>query len=147
MKGNDLPPTLRRIGELRLAQRRIGEAREKLEQALALGIEVYGRDDHPAIAEALVPLVRTRAAGDAPDEAEALLKRALGIAEKAHGPDHPDVASALHGLGEVAAAGGRTLEARTFLERALEIRRIRLGETHSETRASAVMLAQLEGST
>jgi tetratricopeptide (TPR) repeat protein len=71
------------------------------------------------------------------NEAERLLRRALAIAEKAHGADHPDVAEALHGLGQVLAARGQHDEAQACFDRALDVREKRLGPSHPETRATA----------
>jgi len=144
-KGSEVPPTLRRVGVLRLEQGRLAGAVETLARALALGEEVYGRDDHPAIAETLVPLARARAAGGDPEQAERLLRRALEIAEKAHGPDHPDAAMALHGLGEVLARRGERDEAARCLGRALEIRRAKLGAAHPDTRLTMAARAALDG--
>jgi len=143
-KGSDLPPTLRRIGALRLAEGRLDEAAAMLERSLALGEEVYGRDDHPAIAETLVPLAQTRMAQGDDDAAEDLLRRSLAIAERAHGPDHPDVATALHALGALQARRGARDEAGASFDRALEIRRAKLGMTHPDTRLTAAARAALE---
>jgi tetratricopeptide (TPR) repeat protein len=142
-RSGDVPPTLRRIGVLRLEQGRLDDAVETLTGALDLGVEVYERDDHPGLAETLVALARARTVKGEQNEAERLLRRALAIAEKAHGADHPDVAEALHGLGQVLAARGQHDEAQPCFDRALDVREKRLGPSHPDTRATARARATL----
>ena len=54
--------------------------------------------------------------------AERLFRRALAIAEKAHGPETPQTASALENLADLLAQTGRESAARPLLERAEKIR-------------------------
>lgn len=54
--------------------------------------------------------------------AERLFRRALTIAEKAHGPQSPQTASALENLADLLAQTGRASAARPLLERAEKIR-------------------------
>ena len=55
-------------------------------------------------------------------EAERMFRRALAIAEKAHGPKAPETASALENLADLLAQTGRELAARPLLDRAQKIR-------------------------
>jgi len=54
--------------------------------------------------------------------AERLFRRALAIAEKAHGPETPQTASALENLADLLAQTGRESAARPLLDRAEKIR-------------------------
>jgi tetratricopeptide (TPR) repeat protein len=56
-------------------------------------------------------------------EAEPLLKQALEIRRKIHGPYHPDVATSLNNLGTLYFKEGKYDEAEPLLKQALEIRR------------------------
>ncbi len=57
------------------------------------------------------------------DEAGALLRRALAIQERVHGPVHPAVASALNELGNIASVSGRYRDAEAAFQRMVEIYR------------------------
>ena len=59
--------------------------------------------------------------GDVPG-AEQFFRRALAIAEHAHGPQAPETASALENLADLLAQTGRELAARPLLQRAQQIR-------------------------
>jgi non-specific serine/threonine protein kinase/serine/threonine-protein kinase len=152
----DVPNTLKALGELRRRQGRLDEARASIEQALARQREVF-RVGHPAIGETLVLLADVLAGQRDPAEAERLYREAATIAEKALGPDHPDVARALHGLGAVLAGDhsrstgsnytARRSEALDAVERALAIRVARLGDSHTETRETARLRADLRNAT
>ena len=56
-----------------------------------------------------------------PEEAEALLRRALAIDERILGPDHPAVARDLVNLAVLLQDGGRLAEAEALVRRALAI--------------------------
>jgi len=66
------------------------------------------------------------------DEAERLMKRALAIDEKAHGPDHPNVAIPLNNLALLLKKTNRLQEAEPLMKRALEIWEARFGPAHPE---------------
>ncbi len=54
--------------------------------------------------------------------AERMFRRALAIAEKAHGPQSPETAGALENLADLLEQTGRALAARPLLQRAQQIR-------------------------
>ena len=66
------------------------------------------------------------------EQAEPLLKKALGIREKTLGPDHPDVAEVLHVLATVDLEAGRRAEAEALFRRCLAIREEALGPGHPD---------------
>lgn len=83
------------------------------------------------------------------DDAEPLLRRALGLRQELHGPRHPEPATTLSNLGFLCMRQQRFEAARQHYEQALEIREERLGAEHPETAASlsnlaAVLVRQLE---
>ncbi len=77
------------------------------------------------------------------DEADAVLRRALEIRERALPADHPDVAETAMNLGVVRRYHGRYAEAEPLLRRALEIRRRVLPADHADTADSLNTLGSL----
>lgn len=76
-------------------------------------------------------------------EAEPILKRALGIYEKALGKEHPLTATSLNSLAELYREQGKYAEAEPLHKRALEIREKALGKEHIDTATSLNNLAGL----
>ncbi len=85
---------------------------------------------------ALVDMSRGRYAA-----AEAPLKRALAITEKAVGPDHPNVATALNNLAETYLAQGLFAEAEPLHKRALAILETALGRDNVTVALSLTNIA------
>ena len=140
----DIPQVLDALGELRLRQGRLVDAREALERSRSLEDEALP-PGHPDRVRTSVLLAEVLAAEERPAEAEALLRQALAIAESAHGPDHPDVADALHALGTVLLRRNDE-EAASCLERALAVRRARLGRRHPDALETARVHASVGSS-
>ena len=77
------------------------------------------------------------------DEAEALYRRALAIAEKSLGPDHPDIANRLINLGSLLRDMNRRSEAEPLLRRALKIDEKSFGPVHPNVARDLDSLAGL----
>jgi tetratricopeptide (TPR) repeat protein len=93
-------------------------ARRRAEQALR-GFRVQGNDGGAALA--LMALARTHRAEGRLDEAAALLRKALSIAETALGNGHPTTALALAELARVLQDTGNLAEAEPLMRHALAI--------------------------
>ena len=78
--------------------------------------------DHPLVATSLNNLAELYRVQGKYTEAETLLKRALGIYEKALGPDHPSVAVILKNYAALLRATHRDVEAANMEARADAIR-------------------------
>jgi len=76
-------------------------------------------------------------------EAEALIREALAIVEKAAGRNHPDVSIPLSRLAQLFCEQGRYLEAEPLYERALAIREQALGRYHPSVTVILTNLADL----
>jgi eukaryotic-like serine/threonine-protein kinase len=111
------------------------KARPLLEQALALGRRVGGRE-HPRVAQTLNDLgVLTRMNGNAADSV-AMLEEALALRRRLLGPKHKDIAVTLSELGRSYGAQGDGVRAEALAREALAMRRELLGEHHRETATS-----------
>ena len=64
--------------------------------------------------------------------AELLLKRAIAIDEKVHGPDHPGLATSLNKLATLYQATGRYAQAEPLFQRAIAIGEKTLGPEHPD---------------
>jgi Tetratricopeptide repeat/Domain of unknown function (DUF4062) len=77
------------------------------------------------------------------DEAEPLMRRALGIDEASYGNDHPDVATDLNNLAGLLRATNRLGEAEPLMRRALGIDEASYGNDHPRVAIPLNNLAQL----
>jgi tetratricopeptide (TPR) repeat protein len=75
--------------------------------------------------------------------AEPLIRRALGIGERSHGPDHPHVATYLSNLANLLRATGRMSEAEPLIRRALAIDERSYGPDHPDVARDLNDLAEL----
>jgi tetratricopeptide (TPR) repeat protein len=76
-------------------------------------------------------------------QADALLREALALQEKALGPNHPEVGTTLNNLGSELLAKGKLLEAETVQRRSLRILEATLGPRHVRTGLSASNLGDI----
>ena len=111
---------LDRAGTYLQVRARPADARELLEQALAITEAAYG-PDHPDVAARLSNLALILRDLGLAGEAWPVAERALAIDEAAYGPDHPDVAILLGNLALILQDLGLAGEARSLAERALAI--------------------------
>lgn len=98
-------------------------------------------DDEDLLDDAGVALKK----GGRYQEAEVLLKRALGIREKVFGADHPDVAESLNNLGELYRVMGRHEDSERLHKRALGIWVHSRGSRHPDVATSLSNLGALYG--
>jgi TonB family protein len=108
--------------------------RESAEEALSNALRASdGLADVPAQhATALIELGVLREEIGCHQEAEALLRRALDVGERALGPDDPGLVRALTSLGAVLVARGAPEEAEPLLTRALAISESHFGPDHPD---------------
>jgi serine/threonine protein kinase/tetratricopeptide (TPR) repeat protein len=78
------------------------------------------------------------------DDAEALIREALGIRERAFGPTSLEVALSLRSLGLLLRERGNVVDAADLLARALALHRERADETHTDVAATANDLASVQ---
>jgi serine/threonine-protein kinase len=120
---------LNNLGVVLWSMGRYEEARERIEQSLALREKVLP-PDHTDVADSLGNLGVVLWEMGRYEEARVKQERVLAIREKVLGPEHPSVAETLGNLGTVASKQGRYEDARALLERALAIREKALGPEH-----------------
>jgi tetratricopeptide (TPR) repeat protein len=111
---------LDRAGTYLQVHARLADARDLLEQALAITEDAYG-PDHPEVAARLNNLALILRGLGLAGQARPLAERALAIDEAAYGPDHPDVATDLGNLALILQDLGLAGDARPVAERALAI--------------------------
>jgi serine/threonine-protein kinase len=112
--------TLNNLGCLMLDQGRYEEARQWLEQAVALQERAQGPEDTD-LGYYLSSLGRALTGQRRYAEARQRIERALALHEKLLGREHPELATTLRALGELELAQGRTAQAVPLLERALAL--------------------------
>ena len=91
---------LDRAGTYLQVHARLADARDLLEQALAITEAAYG-PDHPTVAAHLNNLALILQDLGQAGQARQVADRALAIDEAAYGPDHPDVATDLSNLATI----------------------------------------------
>ena len=119
----DFVDTLRYLGASQFAQAKFQDAADTFRKAVALRA-----DDAELLTwhgKALYQLA-------AWSEAEPLMRRAVALDEKSHGPEHPEVAIHLNNLAQLLQATNRLAEAEPLMRRALAIDEKRLGPEHPE---------------
>jgi tetratricopeptide (TPR) repeat protein len=137
---------LRWTGDLlRLTGRSLREAREKVEQALAIEIELHRTDLHLGSAVSLHALACILQAQGDLKGARQKLERCLAILAELRGDEvHPDVAASLHTLAGVLQAQGDLKGAREKLEHSLAIQHeLRGTDVHPGVAASFHALASV----
>jgi eukaryotic-like serine/threonine-protein kinase len=117
------------LGTLLQGMGQYGQAREHLEQALALQQQALG-PEHPSILRALTNLGIVLEALGQHEQARTCQERALALAEKVLGPEHPHVAGLLNNLGNVLRELGQYEQARAHYERSLVLKLKVLGPEH-----------------
>ena len=130
---------LHNLGEVRLAQGDISEARKFIEQALS--ILERAEPNSRYFAFVLVRLANIYAMESRYSEAEQLGTRALEIMERAGAPETPDIASALEWLGRFYGTTEQWEKALPSLARLVSIRERALGKDHLEVALALVNVA------
>jgi tetratricopeptide (TPR) repeat protein len=131
-----MPYLLSGLGSAYLRLGEWAEAERYLNQATAMGEQVFGPESREfAVDTAQLGIVRLRQ--ERPDEAAALLQRALEIYGALLEPDHRLIGGALRYVAEVQYAQGRSQEALATGRRSLEI-------LSRHDNAEASQLAELE---
>ncbi|MGH9385603.1 MAG: tetratricopeptide repeat protein [Vicinamibacterales bacterium] len=130
-----------RLGELQYLKGAYKEAEQTLRSVLA--VQEQRNAEGAEVVATLNNLGKVLQATGRPDEAEPVLRRALDVGQKVHGPQHVDVAEALSNLGAVMFVRGRLDAAEPYFRDALAIRRAVLGEDHPLVPASLNNLATL----
>jgi tetratricopeptide (TPR) repeat protein len=133
-KKSDLVDTLLYLGASRYDQGKYQAAADTFRAALVL---------HPEDEVLLSRLTSSLLKLAAWPEAEPLLRRALSISAKSHGPHHPAVAAALNNLAELLKATNRLGEAERLLRRALTIAEKGYAPDHTDVARCLNNLAQL----
>ena len=132
--------TVMSLGMTRWRQKRLAEARQLLERALALRLSLSGEWDvyTSATIHNLSLIVGDQGERE---KQHALQQRALRIRERVWGAEHPNVANGHFTLGMVQLRMGNAEAARESFERSLAMRRKTLGEEHRDTGQSLNALA------
>jgi len=112
------------------------------EKALALAIEVFGKDTLP-VAQDEQNLAVSLTKVDAYARAAPHYARALKLAERDEGPDHPDLAPIITGLGLCYAHTGDIPKARALYDRALTIFDKRYGPNNPQAIVTLNNLADM----
>jgi len=145
--GQDHPSCGTTLHELALVlerQGRTAEAEDLLRRSLALQAETLS-PDHPSLAPTLTNLAALLAEHGEPEDAEegeALLQRALRIANASLGNDGPDVAQILANLAEIQALLDRA-EAPETARQALAALNATLGPEHPTTQSFTPLLREI----
>lgn len=101
------------------------------QEAVNMLIAVHG-EDHPLVAASLFSLSHSIYIDRRYTEAEAMVRRAMGIWERRHGPECPEIASCLNNLGRIYEERGQLDEGIALHRQAVNMRRKLFGE-HPET--------------
>ncbi len=96
------------------------------------GFENHYGLHHPALIDKILNLATLLKSKGKMQQAEGLLRRALGIAEQAFGVNHFETARSLDSLADLLADLDRFEEARILYSRALSIYKLALGEKHPD---------------
>ena len=115
-----LAGSLNNLGQFYRAQRRLPEAAEFFNRALAIYVARYG-DNHTLTATVINNLAGTYLSDRKFDAAEPLYRRGLAATEKLFGPDHYAVAISLDSLAQTSFFQGRPAQAESELKRGLTI--------------------------
>ncbi len=97
----------------------------------------------PRLRESLFSVGRVLAQRGRAEEAEAALRRAIALEEKALGPDHPEVATSINLLAETLGLRRDYAKAEPLFLRALAIRERALGPEHPDVAAVLTNLGTL----
>ncbi|MEX1362888.1 MAG: tetratricopeptide repeat protein, partial [Nannocystaceae bacterium] len=138
---------LESVGILARDEGKLDEARDSLEQALAIQQRSLG-PDHPEVGRTLQGLGTVAKDQGELVQAYGYHAQALAIFEQAFGPDHPMTAACLQSLGTVKYQEGALEQARELYERGLAIAQDALGPDHPQVGNLLVNLgnvAQLQG--
>jgi tetratricopeptide (TPR) repeat protein len=120
----------------------LAQARDELEDAIALTEAAYGRDD-ARVAEASNVLGNVLQSLDDPSAAQHCYSRALAIHEAMYGLFHESVAIDRHNLGTVAYRLGKMQSARAQLERAVAIDTVVYGPQDVEVATDRMTLGKI----
>ena len=122
---------LQLMGEL---QRRMGQfytAMNYINQAIAMKETIYGREDHPSVAEALEVQAKIYDHRCEFDKEEAVWERILEIQRKFYSEQHPALATTYHDYANLYVRKGEYSKALELLDKSLEITEQSLGKTHA----------------
>ena len=133
---------LEKFAQHLVRQRKLDEARERLEQALSLRTDVLG-PGHVLTAEILRGIVHVLTLQGAYGEAEEVLERAGKIFTSTVGTGHPGYAGWLVLRGDLFAARELLEQAQADYEAAIELMAASLGETHPITAEALTGLGTL----
>ncbi|MCU0291915.1 MAG: CHAT domain-containing protein, partial [Thermoanaerobaculaceae bacterium] len=123
-----LAEALNALGAARYHQRDLEAVVPLFRRALELR-EVSLAPDHPLVARSALNLGMALRATGGREEGEEMLRRALGIFERA-APNHPDTLHCLNSLALIARSRGEFAQARHLWERALDVGEKVYGEEH-----------------
>jgi tetratricopeptide (TPR) repeat protein len=87
------------LGLVLATLRRVAEARQLLESALATGVRAFGTEDHPDVGRSFNALAKTYMYEGRLGEARSLYERAIRIFDHVYGPGGPDAADARVNVG------------------------------------------------
>jgi tetratricopeptide (TPR) repeat protein len=134
--------SLSNLAGLYFEQRRYGEAKPLLRQALELWQRLPGEESPDAVASLNnLAVIYSRQGQYA--EAEPLLQQALALWKRLFGEEHPKVATCLNHLALLYSEQGRYAEAVSLHWQTLELRKRLLGEEHPDVATSLNNLALL----
>ncbi|NOT02579.1 MAG: tetratricopeptide repeat protein, partial [Phycisphaerales bacterium] len=122
---------------------RFGEAETSLTRFVIDNRCTIEKDDPSEGATLLSNLAQLLKATNRLADAEPLIRRALDIDEKAHGPNHPNVATALNNLAQLLKATNRLADAEPLMRRVVEIFETSYGNNHPNVATALNNLAQL----
>lgn len=122
---------LHNLGGLRMRQGAFAEARELMEESVAVHAQTLGVE-HPRYSVGLASLAELEWRSGNLARAEELLRTALEIARATAGDASTDVGRALAGLGAVIGDRGDLVTARRLQMRSLEIMKEALGDDHPQ---------------
>lgn len=116
---------------LRLMQTDFAAAAPLIDEALRIGESSFV-DSHPANVDALTLQTVLRHLQGRPEDAEAVLQRALSAAGTASKPAHLRAANSFRALGDLYHARGRSSEAEQMYLRSLSLQEQHLGTSHAQ---------------
>ena len=119
-------------GELMRRMGQFAAAMNYINQAIAMKETIYGRNNHPSVAEALEVQAKIYDHLDELDKEQLVWERILNIQHHFYSEQHPALATTYHDYANLYVKNGEYAKALELLDKSLDITEKSLGKTHAD---------------